>query len=143
MKGLKRVTELTKEEICNFVEKSILDKQYNDELFFSLSDKTVERVKEKLYFNLKDYFGVISSHSVRHVHKGHPNDVQYICEIPEILQEFSYVIKPLPRRDPKTGAALVNIEFYKRYDNEIVKLVKLKIHREKRLELKTLFIKDE
>ena len=33
-------------------------------------------------------------------------------------------------------------EFYKKYSNDTVKLVKLKIHRDKRLELKTIFIKD-
>ena len=135
--------ELTREKICSFVDESLSDNQYNAELLFSLSEVTVQRVKEKLHFNLKDYCGVISSHSVRHIYKGHPNDIKYICEILEILQDFSYVIKPLPRRDPKTGSALVSIEFYKKYENETVKLVKLKIHREKRLELKTLFIKDE
>jgi hypothetical protein len=33
-----------------------------------------------------------------------------------------------------------SLEFYKKFDNDVVKLVKLK--REKRLELKTLFVKD-
>jgi hypothetical protein len=133
--------ELTKEEICDFVEKSILDKQYNDELLFLLPIKTIQRIKEILYFDLTNYQGVISSHSVRHVKRGHLNDVKYICEIMEILQKFSKVQKSITR-DPKTGASLISLEFYKKYDDETVKLVKLKIHREKRLELKTLFVKD-
>jgi len=132
---------LSKEEICNFVEKSILDKQYNDELLFLLPLKAIQRVKEILYFDLTNYQGVISSHSVRHVKRGHPNEVNYICEIMEILQKFSKVQKSITR-DPKTGASLISLEFYKKYDNETVKLVKLKVHREKRLELKTLFVKD-
>ena len=133
--------ELTKEEICKFVEKSISNKQYNDELIFFLPIKTIKRVKEILYFDLTNYKGVISSHSIRHVKRGHPDDVLYICEIMEIIQKFSNVQKSIIR-DHKTGASLVSLEFYKKYDNQTVKLVKLKIHREKRLELKTLFIKD-
>jgi len=132
---------LSKEEICDFVDKSMSDKQYNDELLFLLPTKTIQRVKEILYFDLTDYKGVISSHSVRHVKRGHPNEVEYICEIMEILQKFSNVKKSVIR-DHKTGASLVNLEFYKKYDNQIIKLVKLKMHREKRLELKTLFVKD-
>ncbi len=133
--------ELTKEDICDFVEQSIADKQYNDELLFSLPIKTIQRVKEVLHFDLNGYRGVISSHSVRHVKRGHTNDVLYICEIMEILQMFSKVQKSITR-DHKTGASLVSLEFYKIYDNQTVKLVKLKIHRDKRLKLKTIFIKD-
>ena len=132
---------LTKEEICKFVEKSISDRQYNDELHFLLPLKTIERVKEILYFDLNGYKGVISSHSVRHVKRGHPSEVKYICEILEIIQKFSMVKKSITR-DQKTGSSLVSLEFYKKYDNQTVKLVKLKVHREKRLELKTLFVKD-
>ena len=133
--------ELSKKEICDFVDKSISDRQYNDELLFLLPSKTIQRVKKILYFDLTNYQGVISSHSVRHVKKGHPDDVLYICEIMEILQKFSSVKKSI-RRDHKTGASLVSLEFYKRYDTEMIKLVKLKIHKDKRLELKTLFRKD-
>jgi hypothetical protein len=133
--------ELTKEEICIFVEKSVSDRQYNEELLFLLPLKTIQRVKEVLHLDLNGYRGVISSHSVRHVKRGHPDDVEYICEVLEIVQKFSMVKKSITR-DHKTGASLVSLEFYKKYDNQTVKLVKLKVHREKRLELKTLFMKD-
>lgn len=132
---------LTKEEICNFVKESITERQYNDELLFLLPIRTIWRVKDILYLDLSDYVGVISSHSVRHVKRRHPEDVEYICEILEILKKFSRVQKSITR-DAKTGASLVSLEFYKKYDNQTVKLVKLKIHKEKRLELKTLFVKD-
>jgi len=135
------VNELTREEICSFVDVSISDRQYNEELLFLLPRKSIQRIKEILYFDLNGYTGVISSHSIRHIKRGHPDDVVYICEIMEILEQFSNVRKSITR-DNKTGASLVSLEFYKKYDNKIVKLVKLKIHREKRLELKTLFMKD-
>ena len=133
--------ELIKEKICAFIKKSMTDRQYNDELFFELPITTIQRIKEILYFDLTDYIGVISSHSVRHVKRGHPDDVEYICEIMEIIQKFSKVQKSITK-DHKTGASLVSLEFYRKYENKTVKLVKLKIHREKRLELKTLFVKD-
>ena len=132
---------LTREMICIFVEKSLFNRQYNEELNFSLPLKTIERVKEILHLNLYGYVGIISSHSVRHVRRGHPNEIEYICEVLEIIQQFSKVKKSLTR-DHKTGASLVSLEFYKKYDNQTVKLVKLKVHRDKRLELKTVFLKD-
>ena len=131
----------TRYEICIFVETSITNKQYNEEIIFELPFKTIERVKKKLPFNMIGYQCSISSHAVRHVKKGHPNDLEYICEIVDILENFSQVKKSIIRCT-KTGGNLVNLEFYKKFDNDIVKLVKLKINREKILELKTLFVID-
>lgn len=131
----------TKEELCIFVEESIRNKQYNEEIVFPLPLVTIERVKKKLPFNMIGYQCVISSHSIRHIKKGHPDDLDYICEIIKILKDFTRVEKSLTRC-PITRANLVSLEFYKKFDNDMVKLVKLKVHRAKRLELKTLFVKD-
>ena len=131
----------TRDEICIFVRTSITDKQYNEEIIFKLPLKTIERVKKKIPFNMIGYQCSISSHAVRHVKKGHPNDLEYICEIIDILENFSQVKKSIIRC-MKTGGNLVNLEFYKKFDNDIVKLVKLKINRKKILELKTLFVMD-
>jgi len=131
----------TKEELCTFVKESISNRQYNEEIIFPLPLITIERIKKKLPFNMIGYHCVISSHSIRHIKKGHPNDLDYICEIMEILENFTKVEKSLTRC-PKTRTNLVSLEFYKKFDNNVIKLVKLKVHREKRLELKTLFVKD-
>ena len=130
-----------REQICEHINKSISNKQYTEELSFPIPEKTVKRIKAILHLNMQDYNCIIKSHDVRHVHKRHPNDVEYICEIPEIIQKFYKVNKSITK-DNKTGSTLVNLEFYKKYENNIVKLVKLKIHSDKRLELKTIFIKD-
>lgn len=130
-----------KENICTHLKMSINDKQYNDELSFPIPEKTVKRVKSILHLNMQNYICVIKSHDVRHVHKRHPKDINFICEIPDIIQKFYRVEKSLTK-DKKTGATLVNLEFYKKYENNTVKLVKLKLHHDKRLELKTIFIKD-
>jgi len=130
-----------REKICEHVKKSISNKKYAEELSFLIPKKTVQRIKAVLHLNIQDYICVIKSHDVRHVYKRHPSDIDYICEIPDIIQKFYKVNKSITR-DKKTGATLVNLEFYKKYKNNIVKLVKLKIHINKRLELKTIFIQD-
>lgn len=130
-----------REEICIHVKNSISNKQYVDELLFPIPEKTVKRIQEILYLNMQDYKCIIKSHDIRHVYRGHPDDIEYICEIPDIIQKFHTVNKSITK-DKKTGATLVNLEFYKKYSNDTVKLVKLKIHRDKRLELKTIFVKD-
>ena len=130
----------SKQDICTFVERAISDRQYNDELLFPLPIITIERVKKVLHLNMDGYSCIISSHSIRHIKRGHPDDVKYICNIVEILETFYRVEKSITK-DRNTGATLVSLEFYKKYEGSIVKLVKLKIHIKKRLELKTLFIR--
>lgn len=76
-----------------FVEKSISNRQYNEEIVFDLPQITIERVKKKLPFNMMGYSCVISSHSIRHIKKGHPNDINYICKIVAILENFNKVVK--------------------------------------------------
>jgi len=65
-----------------------------------------------------------------------------ICEIPEIIQHF-YKVRKSITRDRKTGASLISLEFYKKYNDKSIKLVKLKIYKDKRLELKTVFIEEQ
>jgi hypothetical protein len=131
----------TRDEICIFVENSISNKQYNEKIIFELPRITIERVKKKLPFNMIGYRCSISSHAVRHIKKGHPNDLKYICEVVDILENFSKVEKSLIRCN-KTRGTLVHLVFYKKFEDNIVKLVKLKINKQKVLELKTLFVKD-
>lgn len=130
-----------KEQICELIQKSIQNKQYNSEILFDIPLKTVKRIKEILHFNMNEYKCVITSHSIRHVKKGHPNDLPYICEIPIIIQKFDRVQKSITK-DKKTNSTLISLEFYKKYSNNAIKLVKLKINVDKRLELKTLFIEE-
>ena len=134
------MTEI-KEQICELVQKSIQDKQYNNEVVFDIPLKTVKRIKEILHFNMDEFKCVITSHSIRHVKKGHPNDLPYICEIPIIIQKFDRVQKSITKHI-KTNSTLISLEFYKKYSNNTIKLVKLKINVDKRLELKTLFIEE-
>lgn len=131
----------TEEELCIFIEESISNKQYNEKIVFDLPEITIERISKKLPFNMVGYTCVISSHSIRHIKRGHPHDLGYICKIVEILENFTKVSKN-QTRCKNTGSNITSLEFYKNFDNNLVKLVKLKIHKDKILELKTLFVKD-
>ena len=135
MNGLKQL-------ICEHIENSVSNKQFKEELCFDIPLETVRRVKSILHFDMAGYTCVIRSNDVRHVKRRHPYDVLYICEIPEIIQHFHSVKKSITR-DFKTGASLINLEFYKNYGKKSVKLVKLKVHIKKRLELKTLFVEEQ
>lgn len=134
------MTEL-RENICVHVELSLTNTQYNEELCFAVPPKTVKRLFQILHLNIEDYTCVIKSHDVRHVKKIHPEDIGYICEIPVIIQKFDRVEKSIVRCK-KTGASLLNFAFEKRYDKNTVKLVKLRVLKDKRLELKTIFVKE-
>ena len=133
---------ILKEKICIHVKNSITDKQFNEELSFPIPLETVRRVKGILHFDMNGYECIIKSHDVRHVKKRHPDNIDYICEIPEIIKNFHSVKKSITKNF-KTGSSLINLEFYKKYDSNTIKLVKMKLHIEKRLELKTIFIKEE
>lgn len=41
-----------KEQICELMQKSIQNKQYNSEILFDIPLKTVKRIKEILHFNM-------------------------------------------------------------------------------------------
>ncbi len=131
-----------KELICEHIKNSLEDSQFKEELCFEIPHETVRRVKGILHFDMAGYTCIIKSNEIRHVKRRHPDDVEFICEIPEIIQHFHTVKKSITR-DKKTGASLIFIEFYKKYDTKSVKLVKLKIHIKKRLELKTIFVEEQ
>lgn len=131
-----------KDLICKHVQNSISNKQFKEELSFDIPLETIRRIKGILYFDMSNYKCIIKANDIRHVKKRHPNDMKYICEIPEIIQNFHTVKKSITK-DFKTGSSIISLEFYKKYDKNSVKLVKLKLHREKRLELKTIFVEEQ
>ena len=126
--------------ICTLVENSLADNQFVDSIFFSLPLRAIEEIGKILYRSkLKEYQCEINSHDIRHSYKGHKDDIHYICKIPEIVATFTKVVKSVTQHQ-KTGKTIVSIEFYKKYDNQEVKLVKMDLVKDKILRLKTIFI---
>ena len=131
---------MIKDEIAELVKKSLNDTQYNSEVSFELTDDILSRLSEKGFeISLSGYECVIRASEIRHIYKQHPDDVWLITEIPNILKTFKSV-KQSNTKDSQTGKPLINLEFYKSYDKKNIKLVKLRIFKNKRLELKTLFV---
>ncbi len=127
-------------DICTLVENSLSDNQFVDSIFFPLPSRAIEKIGKILYRSkLKEYQCEINSHDIRHSFKGHKDDIHYVCKIPEIVATFTKIVKSVTQHS-KTGKTIVSIEFYKKYDNQEVKLVKMDLVKDKRLRLKTIFI---
>ncbi len=102
------------------------------------SDNAIKRLVEDTGLNLKGYSSILSSSSIRHVKNRHPEDLDLIEEIPNILHNFDMAKKSLTR-NKTSGKTDVSIEFYKKMDDGIVKVVELRNLNNKTLEFKTLF----
>lgn len=127
-------------DICELVDNSLSDNQFVDSIFFPLPQRAIKEISKILYRSkLKEYQCEINSHDIRHSHKGHKEDIQYVCKIPEIVATFTKVVKSITKHQ-KTKKTIVSIEFYKKYDNKEVKLVKMDLTKDKKLRLKTIFV---
>lgn len=127
-------------KICELITKSLEDRSYVDSIFFPLPQRAINEIKKIMYRSkLNEYQCEINSHDIRHSNKGHKEDIHYICKIPEIVADFNYIRKSITQH-PKTKKTIVSIEFYKKYDEEEVKLVKMDLLKDKKLRLKTIFV---
>jgi len=114
----------------------------NEKLYLcTITLEVAQRIKKSIPFTLTVYEIVIDEEHVRHVKNRHKKDLEYICLISEIITSFDRVFKSIEphRRTKKTEVFLV---FEKKYNDGVVKLVKLRTMKDKTLSLKTIFIKD-
>jgi len=131
----------SKDEICNFVASACSSKT-NDKLYLGTINLEVAlKIKRYVPLTLTCYDIHIDEEHVRHVKNRHKEDLEYICLISEIITNFDSVFKSIKpnRRTKKTEVFLV---FEKKYNDGVVKLVKLRTMKDKTLSLKTIFIKD-
>lgn len=133
---------MPKELICDLMKVALSDKYSQDYITFPLHDKCIRRVKLSLNLNLENFSCYIHCNDIRHVYNRHPSDYHYLCYIPDILKNFNTVEKEL-MIDNRTGKPTQVYKFYKTYNGNIVKLVKLRATRDKTINLKTLFAKDK
>ena len=131
----------TKDEICNFVTKACTTTT-NEKLYLcTVSFETALRIKKFIPLTLTNYQVFITERYVRHVRNGHRDDLDFICLIPELITSFDSIHKTI-EQNKRTKKVEVCIIFEKKYDNDIVKLVKLRDIFKKSLSLKTIFRKD-
>jgi len=133
--------EVTKDEICNFVQSACCSRTNNSLYLCKINLETALKIKKIIPLTLTNYEVIITEEYVRHVKNRHQEDLEYICLIKEIVNNFDSVSKSIEpnRRTKKTEIFVV---FEKRYDDGTVKLVKLRNLVEKSLSLKTIFKKD-
>ena len=131
----------TRDEICNFVTNAC-SSNTNQKLYLcTVTSEIAICIKKYIPFTLNNYHIFIDEEHIRHVKNGHKEDLKYICLISEIITSFDKVSKSIEpnRRTKKTEIFIV---FEKKYDNDTVKLVKLRNLKDKELSLKTIFRKD-
>jgi len=131
----------TKDEICNFVTAACSSKSNNKLYLGTITLEVSLEIKKYVPITLTNYEIIIDEEHIRHVRNRHKEDLKYICLITEIITTFDRVFKSIEpnRRTKKTEIFVV---FEKKYDNNTVKLVKLRNMRDKALSLKTIFKKD-
>ncbi|PHS35433.1 MAG: hypothetical protein COB07_13180 [Sulfurovum sp.] len=131
----------TKDDICDFVTNAYRSKTNNALYLGSISLDVALKIKKYVPLTLTNYEIIIDEEHIRHVKNRHQEDLEYICLITDIINNFDRIFKSIEpnRRTKKTEIFIV---FEKKYDNGIVKLVKLRNMKDKVLSLKTIFIKD-
>lgn len=131
----------TKDDICDFVANACRSKTNHTLYLGTVSFEVALKIKKHIPLTLTNYEIIIDEEHIRHVKNRHQEDLEYICLITEIIDDFDRIFKSIEpnRRTKKTEIFIV---FEKKYDNGVIKLVKLRNMKDKALSLKTIFIKD-
>jgi len=131
----KKDNNLTLEE---FIEYSLNSTERKSIYTINISSEACEAVKKHTKLNIYNYSFVIEEEYIRHIRNGHNEDLHLLEKIPEILNHFSSVEKSLTR-NKQTGYTDVSLVFKKKFNDDIVRMVALRIMKNKILSLKTFF----
>ncbi len=129
---------MPKQLICDLMKVALSDSNSQDYITFPLHEKCIKRVHSILNLNLTGYKCYIHCNDIRHVYNRHPLDHHYLCYIPDILKNFNSIEKE-NTIDRRTGKSQLVYKFYKKYNGNVVKLVKVRVYQDKTINLKTLF----
>ena len=131
----------TKDEICDFVTTACSSKTNEKFYLATITLEVALKIKKYVPLTLTNYEIIIDEEHIRHVRNRHKDDLKYICLISEIITTFDRVFKSI-EANRRTNKTEIFVVFEKKYDNNTVKLVKLRDMRDKALSLKTIFRKD-
>ena len=111
--------------------------------FFTIDilPSTSERIRVDTKLNIYNYSFIIQEEYVRHIKNKHIEDMPYIVEIPNILNNYDNVEKSITRNN-QTGQSEVSLVFKKKLNNNKIQMVALRIYHSKILSLKTIFSLD-
>lgn len=126
------------DKIKSLIIKSLEDKSFVDSIYFDLPERAQIELEKILFKDFKGYVCEINSHDIRHANKGHSEDIDYIIKVPDIISNFNKIKKSFTN-DEKTKKIIHSVEFYKKYENEEIKVVKTHLRKDKKLRMKTTF----
>ena len=136
-----RKSILNNNNLADFINVA-LSSQSSDKFFtIEILQSTSQRIKEDTKLNIFNYSFVIQEQYIRHIRNRHIEDMKYLVEIPNILNNFDKVEKSIIRNN-QTGKNEVSLVFRKKLNNNKIQMVALRILNNKILSLKTLFSLD-
>lgn len=128
------------DKIAILIIKSLEDKKYVDSIYFNLPERAQIELKKILFKDFSGYICEINSHDIRHANKNHSEDINYITKIPDIVTNFNEIKKSFVE-DKATNKPIHAVEFYKKYEDTQIKVVKIHLRKDKKLRMKTIFNK--
>ncbi len=124
----------------DFIKNALQNSNTNTIFEIDIPDETCKRIKDSTGLDIYKYKFNVQESYIRHVNNRHPNDIDLIEKLPDILNTFSKVEKSITRNS-QTGAPDVSLVFRKNINNNTVQMVSLKVAKNKKLSFKTIFRK--
>ncbi|WP_375725256.1 hypothetical protein LXN10_07605 [Arcobacter sp. KX21116] len=104
----------------------------------AISKEACEAIRKHTKLNICNYSFIVEEEYIRHIRNRHKEDLHLLSKLPELLNDFSSVEKSLTR-NKQTGKTDVSLVFRKKFDDDIVRMVALRIIKGKILSLRTFF----
>jgi hypothetical protein len=104
--------------------KYALNSNQKKEFELHITEDACKVIKKATNLNVCAYTFVIEEGSVRHIKNRHPEDLELLTRIPEILNTFSHVEKSITQ-DKQTRQNEVSLVFRKKYEDGTVQMVAL------------------
>lgn len=122
----------------DFIDEALCSTTRTKEYELKITPKASEIIKKHTRLNICKYKFIIKEEYVRHIRNGHEKDLDLLHKLPEILNDFSHVEKSITR-NKQTGQTDVSLVFRKKFDEDITKMVALRIIKGQILSLRTFY----
>ena len=129
---------MNNQELSTFINLALNSKSRDKIYTIDIFDTTVQNIKKHTKLNISNYKFIIQEEYIRHIRNRHIEDMAYLIEIPNILNNFDEVEKSIIRNN-QTGQNEISLVFRKKLHNNKIQMVALRVFKNKILSLKTLF----
>ena len=121
-----------------FIEDALFSTSRNKTYTINITKEACEAIRKHTNLNICKYKFIIEEEYVRHIKNGHKEDLHLLHKVPELLNSFSHVQKSLTK-NKQTGQNDVSLVFKKTFEDGTIKMVSLRIMRDKILSLRTFY----